>query len=113
MEEEARELEKQLKLNEEFAKIRAEKERRKQVKLDEKLKQKQADKLAFETIVLKDIWTQNQQILFENALLKYTTMMERHERWIAISNEVTNKTPNQCLLRYKYLKEYVLMNKQN
>ena len=63
--------------------------------------------MAAEKIVLEDIWTQEQQIRFETALLQYTSSMEKWERWNKISLHVKDKTKNQCIMRYRYLKEYV------
>jgi Myb-like DNA-binding domain len=56
---------------------------------------------------MADPWTQEQQIAFETALLSFTSHMDRDERWMKISVAVGNKTRNQCIARYRYLKEFV------
>jgi DnaJ family protein C protein 2 len=61
----------------------------------------------FELAVLEDEWTQDQQNALEMALLNYPPSVEKHERWTKIANEVPNKNKQQCLARYKYLKEFI------
>jgi hypothetical protein len=61
--------------------------------------------------VLADPWTQEQQIAFENALLAYPNYLEKSERWSAVADSVEGKSRNQCMARYKFLKEFVAKKK--
>jgi hypothetical protein len=61
--------------------------------------------------VLADPWSQEQQVAFETALLEFTSSMDKLERWTKIAKAVGDKSKNQCLARYKYLKEYVVQKK--
>ena len=69
--------------------------------------------IAQETAVMADVWTQEQQVAFEDALLEFTPLVEKHERWSCIANRVVGKNKNQCIMRYKFLKEYVALKKKN
>lgn len=84
---------------------------RKKRKAEAREFQKQAERRALEEKVLADPWTQDEQIAFENALLSYTPMLEKHERWSLIAAQVPGKSCNQCIFRYKFLKEYVALQK--
>ena len=92
--------------------------------------EKKQKKLAAEALARKraeeevyaDVWTQDQQIAFENALLdngpEKAASIERGQRWTIISAAVSSvgqgaKSRNQCLARYAYLKRYVRENKKN
>lgn len=64
----------------------------------------------------QDVWTQEQQTAFEEALLSAPignnfagsgVESDRVNRWLYISSKVPEKTPNQCLLRYKLLVQVV------
>ena len=94
------------------AKRRAEREQRKKEKLAQRAAAQEAARLAAEKAVLEDIWTQEQQVRFENALLEFPSSMDKWERWSAVSRSVGDKTKNQCIMRYKYLKEYVIKKKE-
>ena len=66
---------------------------------------KEREKMAVED----DVWTQDQQIRFEEALLIYTCTMDKYTRWKNIAEAVgDNKTKNQCIMRYKYIKEHII-----
>ena len=65
-----------------------------------------------------DVWNQAQQTAFEKALLEVgaEVPMDKGERWTAIAAAVQaacplpegeEKTRNQCLSRYSFLKRYV------
>lgn len=98
---------------EELARRKAEREAKRKAKEDEREQKRLADRAAFEKVVLDDPWSQDEQLAFENALLTFTPAIEKYERWTNIAKAVGNqKSPNQCILRYKYLKEYVKLNKQ-
>ena len=72
-----------------------------------------AAKAAAEARVMADPWTQAQQVAFEAALLTFTAHLERNERWAKVAAAVPTapgceaKSKNQCLARYRFLKEYV------
>ena len=38
--------------------------------------------------------------------------MDKYERWSNISKAVGDKTKNQCIMRYRYLKEFVIRTKE-
>jgi len=95
-----------------LAKKKAEKEARRQVKLAARELERQAAKAAAEAAVRADPWSQDQQIRFEMALLEFTSMMDKHERWSKIAAEVKGKSMNQCLARYKFLKDFVREKKK-
>ena len=95
-----------------MAKRKAEREARKAAKMQARQEAQEKARLATEQAVLADPWTQEQQILFEEALLKYTSSMDKLERWTAVSKAVGDKSKNQCMARYRYLKEYVIEKKQ-
>eukprot|EP01036_Dinobryon_divergens_P030673 gene30673-39951_t len=99
-------------LAEAAAKRRAEREERKRQKQLEKIAAQEKARVAAEAMVQADIWTQDQQIRFENALLEFTCAMDRRERWTKVAAAVGqgdgSKTVNQCIARYKYIKQYVL-----
>lgn len=81
---------------------------KKQEKMKQKIIAQENARLIAEKIVLEDIWTQEQQIRFEEALLQYTSLsLDKWDRWTKISLLVKDKTKNQCIMRYRYLKEYV------
>ena len=99
------------------AEIAAELEKEKQKLVEKKMRklEKKAKKLAFEhekermfqMAVFQDVWTQEQQVAFENALLTYTASTPKFDRWTSVAAEVPGKTKQQCLARYKYLKQVV------
>ena len=72
----------------------------------------EAEAAAAERQVLADPWTQEQQVAFETALLDYPFFVEKNERWMKIADRVQGKTRNQCIMRYKFLKEYVEKRKK-
>lgn len=98
-------------LAEAAAKRKAEREQRKKEKLAQRAAAQEAARLAAEKAVLEDIWTQEQQIRFESALLDCPSSMDKWERWSRVANHVGDKTKNQCIMRYRYLKEYVIKKK--
>ncbi len=96
---------------EEEARKLAAKTARKREKAFQRFKAEQERKKLFELAVLEDEWTQDQQNCFENALLEYPASVEKHERWQQISQRVNGKNKQQCLARYRFLKEYILAGK--
>ena len=104
---------------------KAEKEARKLAKYQARLAQLELERKQLENKVFQDVWTQEQQLALESALLKFNWFMDRTERWnnimksippSKVSNDEENnsnsngestlifKTRNQCIRRYKYLK---------
>lgn len=55
-------------------------------------------------------WTQEQQKLFETAIVKYLKT-SAGDRWQKIANTVPGKTKEECLARYKYLAQKVKRQK--
>ena len=92
---------------------REEKEARKKARAEVRAAEVAAAKAAAEARVMADPWTQDQQIAFETALLTFTSFVEKNERWTKIAAAVPvaadgeKKSKNQCLARYRFLKEYV------
>lgn len=95
------------------AQRKAEREARKREKLAQRAAQQEAARQAAEKAVLEDIWTQEQQNKFEAALLVNTSAMDKWDRWTNICRALDGeKTRNQCIMRYRYLKEYVIKKKE-
>lgn len=90
-----------------------EKRMRKLEKKAKKLALEQEKEQLFQMAVFQDVWTQEQQIAFENALLVHTCATPKFDRWTAIAAEVSGKTKQQCLARYKYLKQIVRNKMEN
>ncbi len=67
---------------------------------------------SIKTALSHNPWTQDEQTRFERALLTYTPMVEKVERWTKIAEELPGKTVNECIMRYKYLKEYFILKKK-
>jgi ABC-type Mn2+/Zn2+ transport system ATPase subunit len=88
-------------------KRREEKEERKRQRVIARMAEAVEAKAAAEARVLADPWTQEQQVAFETALLTYTNHLEKADRWTKIASEVGDKTRNQCMARYRFLKEFV------
>jgi len=61
---------------------------------------------------MSDPWTQEQQLKFEAALLEFTPMVQKYDRWREIATLVEGKSMNQCLQRYKFLKDFVAAKKK-
>ena len=99
-------------VQEALAKRRAEKEERRRLREEARLAEELARKEAAERAVLADPWTQEQQDAFEVALLTYTSIMEKAERWFNVSAAVEGKSRNQCMARYKFLKEFIRKEKR-
>ena len=92
-------------------KRREEKEAKKKARAEARAAEVAAAKAAAEARVMADPWTQDQQIAFETALLTFTNHLEKNDRWAKIAASVPAipeaKSKNQCLARYRFLKEYV------
>lgn len=99
-------------LAEAAAQRRAEREARKREKLAQRAAAQEAARLAAEKAVLEDIWTQEQQVRFETALLQFTSSMDKWERWSSVAKAVGDKSKNQCIMRYRYLKEYLIKKQE-
>eukprot|EP01042_Synura_sphagnicola_P003635 gene3635-4525_t len=91
---------------------RIEKEKRKKAKAEARL-QAIKDKLAQEEAeALADIWTQEQQLSLEMALLDNPPIVEKVERWSNVAAAVEGKSRNQCLARYRYIKRRIDTERQ-
>ena len=88
---------------------RQERDLRRKLKEDERQAKKAAERAAIETSILADEWNQDEQIRFEEALLMYTPSLDKYDRWTKIAAAVPGRTPNQCIRRYKFIKEMVLL----
>lgn len=91
-----------------LSKRREEKEARRKAREDARLAEEQARREAAERAVLADPWTQEQQDAFEQALLTFTSALEKAERWSQVAAHVQGKSRNQCLARYRFIKEFLL-----
>jgi hypothetical protein len=70
-------------------------------------------KAAMDAAVLADFWTQDQQLAFERALLQYPGggNTDKLDRWKTIALSSEGKSVNQCISRYRYLKDYIATKK--
>ena len=92
-------------------KRREEREAKRQAKLDAIRRAEEEAAAEAERQVLNDPWTQDQQLAFETALLQFPYFMEKAERWASVADAVVGKSKNQCMARYKFLKDYVAKRK--
>lgn len=83
---------------------------RKAARAEARARAEQEAKAAMDEAVLADHWTQKQQTNFEAALLACPQgpFVDKLQRWTAIAEATGGKTKNQCLMRYQYLKDYVV-----
>ncbi len=97
-------------LAEAAAKRKEERDMKKRAKIAARLAAEAAAKELAEIRVRADPWTQEQQVSFENALLELTinSKLDKSARWSRIAEIVGDKTRNQCIARYRFLKEFVL-----
>jgi ATP-binding cassette subfamily F protein 2 len=102
------------KVAEAVAKRKEEREARKRARAQARVEAEAAARHAAEQRILADPWTQEQQESFETALLEFTAhcKLDKAERWARIAEAVPGKTRNQCLDRYKFLKDYVRQKKK-
>ena len=113
-------------LAEERRQQKAERQARRRAKAEAKMAAAEKEKQKFERRVINDQWTQEQQLALEAACLEFVWHMDRTERWNAIkrrippspadsnasNKDVVYKTRNQCLRRYKYLKQLALAQQE-
>lgn len=99
-------------VEEALVKRREEKEARRRVREEIRAAEEAARKQAAEAAVLADPWTQDQQNAFEDALLHFTSALDKAERWQKIALRVEGKSRNQCMARYKFLKEFILRERR-
>jgi energy-coupling factor transporter ATP-binding protein EcfA2 len=101
------------------AAIAAEEEQRqerlmkKRAKKERKQLLERLERQFFEMAVKNDVWSQSQQVAFENALLEFPSSIEKAERWSNIASKVEGKSRQQCLARYRFLKAFVAANKSS
>lgn len=101
-----------LRVEEALAKRREEKEARRRAREETRAAEEAARKQAAEAAVLADPWTQDQQNAFEEALLTFTSALEKAERWHQVAGRVDGKSRNQCMARYRFLKDFILKEKR-
>lgn len=96
------------------AKRKEERAARKAVKQAARAEAMAKAKEAMDAAVLADNWTQKQQDMFEAALLENPggPRIHKTERWKKIADSTEGKSMNQCIMRYRYLKEYVAKRKE-
>ena len=94
-----------------IAEKRAEKEARRLAREKRRIEEEAARAAAAEAKARADPWTQAQQNAFETALLEYTIAYDKEERWAGVAAAVEEKTRNQCIARYKFIKD-ILKQKQ-
>jgi len=99
-------------LEEALAKRREEKEARRKAREDQRVAEEAARRQVAEAAVLADPWTQEQQNAFEEALLTFTSALEKAERWQQVAARVEGKSRNQCMARYRFLKEFILRERR-
>ena len=99
-------------VEEALAKRREEKEARRRAREVMRAAEEAARKQAAEAAVLADPWTQDQQDAFEEALLTFTSALEKAERWYQVAGRVEGKSRNQCMARYRFLKEFILRERR-
>ena len=58
-----------------------------------------------------DKWTQEQQVALELALLDRPPFMDKLERWTKIAATIEEKSMNQCIARYRFLKRKIMREK--
>lgn len=98
-------------LQQAIAQRRVEREARRVEKLAQKKAMQEAALRAFNKEVEDDVWTQEQQVRFETALIDPSVIEldDKYERWTRIAEMVGDgKTKSQCLSRYKYIKNHFL-----
>lgn len=86
---------------------RAEREARRAARQRRRDEEEAARQAAAEEKARNDPWTQEQQGRFEEACLNFTVAYEKAERWNSIAAQVDGKTRNQCMARYKFLKDLI------
>lgn len=91
--------------------LRRERLMKKRAKKERKQLLESLERQMFEMAITNDVWTQSQQETFEAALLEFPSSVEKNERWTNIASKVEGKTKQQCLARYKFLKQWVASQK--
>jgi hypothetical protein len=91
---------------------RAEREARRAARAKRRAEEEAARLAAAEEKARNDPWTQEQQDRFEGACLQYTVAYEKAERWANIAAAVGGKTRNQCMARYKFIKDLIRQRKR-
>jgi hypothetical protein len=86
---------------------------KKRAKKERKQLLESLERQLFEMAVTNDVWSQSQQVAFEEALLEFPSSIEKTERWNNVASKVEGKSRQQCLARYKFLKAFVSANKSS
>lgn len=87
--------------------LRQEKEAKKRARKERRRLVEQLEEQVFQFAVYNDHWVQSEQDAFEQALFAFPSSIEKHERWQKVAAAVPGKTKQQCLARYKFLKDFV------
>ena len=95
-----------------LAEKRAEREARRAARQKRRAEEEAARQAAAEEKARNDPWTQDQQESFEKACLEFTVAYEKAERWTSIASQVGGKSRNQCMARYKFLKDLIRQRKR-
>jgi ABC-type Mn2+/Zn2+ transport system ATPase subunit len=101
-------------------KRREEKEAKRREREARREAENEARRKAWDDAARADPWTQEQQNILEDALLKWDPFSqqfnsaedEKSKKWTFVAKIVGNKTRNQCLSRYRFLKQMVQDMKQ-
>ena len=92
---------------------RAEREARRAARQKRREEVEAARQAAAEEKARNDPWTQEQQDGFERACLEFTVAYEKEQRWNSIAAQVNGKTCNQCMARYKFLKDLIRQRRRS
>ncbi len=92
---------------------RAEREARRAARQKRREEEEAARQAAAEEKARNDPWTQEQQDGFERACLEFTVAYEKEQRWNSIAAQVNGKTRNQCMARYKFLKDLIRQRRRS
>lgn len=66
---------------------------------------------AIKQAVVSDEWNPEQQKQLEDAMRQFPTTLAAAERWTKIAECVTGKTKQQCVARFKYIRELIAKKK--
>eukprot|EP01041_Mallomonas_annulata_P002627 gene2626-5152_t len=91
-----------------------ERERRRAAREEARRVAEEDRRAKLDTAARADPWTQEQQLALEGALLDFPSFLtpDKLERWTKISDAVSGKNKNQCIARYRFLKQVVAANKK-
>ena len=93
---------------------RREKERRKAERDEARRVAEEERRAKLDAEARADPWSQDQQGAFESALLDNPIFLvpDKLERWTKISEAVQGKSKNQCIARYRFIKQVIAANRK-